>query len=53
VPDKFTMIFTPQGRPFGLCEVVWRGGHQMGVTFDTKEPIQRIYVKHAVTEPEA
>jgi hypothetical protein len=38
IPDKFTMLLTPRGQPYRLCEVVWRGSRQIGVAFDKKAP---------------
>src|SRR5260370_21464847 len=34
LPDEFTIIFGPGGRPFRRCQVVWRADKQVAVKFD-------------------
>jgi hypothetical protein len=34
LPDEFTIILGPGGRPFRRCRVVWRADTQVAVRFD-------------------
>jgi PilZ domain-containing protein len=36
VPDVFTIVFTPLGRPYRVCHTTWRTTTQIGVMFDRK-----------------
>jgi hypothetical protein len=41
LPSKFTLLFTPTGRPGRRCRVVWQDGHRLGCEFVERVPLKR------------
>ena len=43
LPEKFTLLFTPNGRPGRRCRVVWQDGHRLGCEFVGRAPLKKPY----------
>jgi len=43
LPEQFTLLFTPNGRPGRRCRVVWQDGHRLGCEFVGRAPLKKPY----------
>jgi PilZ domain len=41
LPARFTLLFSPTGRPGRRCRVVWQDGHRLGCEFVERPPLKR------------
>jgi len=52
IPDTFTILFSPMGRPFRRCRLVWRNSGQIGVSFITGDAAST-FPQHSYQPPAA
>lgn len=41
LPAKFSLLFSPTGRPGRRCRVVWQDGHRVGCEFVERVPFKK------------
>ncbi len=39
IPEQFTLLLVSYGHASHACRVMWRAGHQLGVKFETVDPL--------------